>query len=258
MVTTLLNVVPVYAATTQDVTITATPGGAGILTFVATYISETQIDLDWTVTGDVDKVMVRAKYGSIPADIPDEDTAPTDGYLVYYGAGLSSSDTSMDFDANPGPLNYKAYAQKADGKWYLVSKTDWKESALMTLIFFAVFAGILSFIGSRSSFYFLKFLAGLAWWATAFYWIGNPPSTIVAGSSVHQVVLVLFIIVGLAFMLMPYWYTKTENGQEEGKGFKMPFQKTKEEEEDYRTRNMPTRKERNSDYINRLNRRLGR
>jgi hypothetical protein len=250
----LLNSVPVLAVTSVDVTITATPGGAGIVTFIATYISETQIDLDWTVTGDVDKVMVRAKYGSVPDDIPDEDTAPTDGYLVYYDTGLSSSDTSMDFDLNPGPLHYKAYAQKADGKWYTVSRTDWKESQIMTLIFFAVLAGILSFIGAKSSFWILKVLAGLSWWGLDFYWMSSPPSNIVKGSAVDQLMIALLIVVGLAFMLMPYWYTSSKNGQEEGKGFKMPFQKTQEEEEDYRARYSPSRKERNAHYIDRLNR----
>lgn len=233
------------------ITVTAIPG-TGVLTFTATYISETQIDLAWTVAPTVDKVMVRAKYGVAPADIPDMATAPTDGYLVYYDTGLSTSDTSMDFDQNPGPLYYKAYAQHADGSWVVRSPLAWKESQIMTLIFFAVVAGILSFIGAKSSFYILKILAGIAWWALDFYWISSPPSNIVKGSPVDQVIIMLLVIVGLAFMLMPLWYTPSENGKEKGMGFKFPFQKTSEEEEEYRFRNAPSRKERTAAYRERI------
>ena len=136
-----LGLMPVgaLAATSQEVTVTATPD-YGILTFAIDYISETQMDLSWTTPPDVVNVMVRAKYGSDLAEIPDEDTAPNDGYLVYEGAGASVSDTSMDFDQNTGPLYYKLWGQKADGTWYVGSKSVWEESAIVILGAFMILA----------------------------------------------------------------------------------------------------------------------
>ena len=138
-----ISVLPsvVTAATSVTVTIVATPGAnGGVQNFVATYISDTQIDLTWNKFGNAVNVMVRAKYGEFPADIPDENTAPTDGYLVYYGALEAISDTTMNFDESAGILYYKAWAQKADGKWYTGSVTDWKESEVMALIAFIILA----------------------------------------------------------------------------------------------------------------------
>jgi len=131
--------VGVLAATEANVTVTATPN-YGILTFAIDYISETQMDLSWTTPPDVTKVMVRAKYGSDLDEIPDEDTAPSDGYLVYYDTGASVSDTSMDFDQNTGPLYYKLWGQKADGTWYVGSESVWQESAIVTLGAFMILA----------------------------------------------------------------------------------------------------------------------
>ena len=78
--------------------------------------------------------MVRGKYGGYPADIPNDTTDPSDGYLVYYGSGSLVSDTSMNFDQNPGLLYYKAWAQKADGTWYIATGTGSKESRVVLFI----------------------------------------------------------------------------------------------------------------------------
>lgn len=156
--------VGVYAADSVDVDITATPiFSAGILTFTITYVSDTRLDLDWTVDGTVAKVMVRAKYGSYPADIPDENTAPSDGYLVYYGGDLSAIDTSMNFDEHAGALYYRAWAQKADGKWYVVTKSGAKESKQL------VFLGLigLAVIPMLAGFGFKK--SWLLWLAIPFW-----------------------------------------------------------------------------------------
>lgn len=123
----------VQAAESVDIAIYAKPG-VGILELIVVQISDTQVDLSWSKSGDVDKVMIRGKYGEYPADIPDGATAPSDGYLVYYGDGLAVSDTSMNFDENPGILYYKAWGQKADGTWYTESNTGSEESKQVTLI----------------------------------------------------------------------------------------------------------------------------
>lgn len=72
--------------------------------------------------------MVRAKYGGYPTDIPDQNTSPFDGYLVYYGGGNTVSDTNMDFNNTTLQVFYKAWAQKLDGTWYTDTSSGSKES----------------------------------------------------------------------------------------------------------------------------------
>jgi hypothetical protein len=151
MVVLSLYAVPVMASTSEDVTITATPMfTAGITSFTITYINDTQLDLAWTVDGTVTMVMIRAKYGRYPADIPNEDTTPSDGYLVYYGNGLAVSDTSMNFDENLGIIHYKVWAQKADGRWYVNTSTGSKESK--QLVFIGMIFLSLGILGSGLAF----------------------------------------------------------------------------------------------------------
>ena len=127
--------VVVYAATTAVVNVTNSPlFSQGILSFTVTYVSDTEMDLNWTVDATVANVMVRAKYGSYPTDIPNENTAPSGGYLVYYGTDLSVADTSMNFNENAGSIYYKAWAQKADGTWYVTTSTGSKESRVVLFI----------------------------------------------------------------------------------------------------------------------------
>jgi hypothetical protein len=129
----------ILAGTVVDVSIFATPlFGGGIFTLNITYVTDTRMDLDWTVGPDVDKVMVRAKYGSYPTDIPDQNTAPSDGYLVYYGNGLSASDTSMDFGNTVGTLYYRAWAQKVDSTWTVTPAEGNKEGLVILLAILAL------------------------------------------------------------------------------------------------------------------------
>lgn len=246
-----IPVTPAIAASV-DVTVTAAPDYTeGIVNFVVTYVSDTQLDLDWGFSGDAVNIMIRAKYGAYPDDIPDEDTEPSDGYLVYYGSGTSTSDTSMNFDESTGILYYKAWGQKASGKWYTTTSTDSEESRQMTLIALFVFAGIMTFVAVRSTYWILKFLAGLVWGGVCIYWLGNPPSSIDVGSSAHTAILIAMAAIAFSMALMPFWYTSNKNGQEFGR-FKMPWQKVEEEEEPYK----PTSRERNVSYQRRINERL--
>lgn len=245
----LLSSSVALAAGFVDIIVTATPE-YGLATFTATYITETRVDLSWTADVSVVNVMVRVKDGNDLAEIPDEDTTPNDGLLVYYGSGTSISDTSMDFDQSPAPRYYKAWGQKADGKWYTGSKSDWEESRIMTLLAFILFAGVMSFLGIRSTYWILKILAGFSWFAVMVYWLNSPPSSVTKGSSIDTVVIGLLVVIGVAFLLMPLWYSKTINGQEVGRGFTLPFGKSPEERE--RMRYRPTRQERSEAYRNRV------
>jgi len=130
------------------VTIVGVPGSAGgISNFTITYTSDTQLDLAWTLYGDAVNIMIRGKYKSYPADIPDQNTTPSDGYLVYYGSASAVSDTSMDFSQNVGPIYYKAWAQKADGTWYTAPLKGSKESrdVILATLFGVLAIGAIGF-----------------------------------------------------------------------------------------------------------------
>ena len=242
---------PVLAATSVEITVTAKPQFSnGIIDFVITYISMTQLDLSWGFDSGAVNIMIRGEYNGYPDDIPDEDTEPSDGYLVYYGNGTSVSDTSVVLDENWGILYYKAWAQKADGKWFTSPDTGSEESAIMTLVAFFLFAGMMSFLSLRGSYWILKFLAGASWWALAVYWLNSPPSVVAQGSSVDRIVIVLFFIIGLSFMLMPFWHTKTQEGREVGGRFRLPFMSQEEEEAKPPS---PSRSERNAAYRAKVN-----
>ena len=146
-----LSPVAVLADTTAIVNVTNTPYfSTGIITFDITYVSDTEMDLNWTVDDTAANVMIRAKYGSYPTDIPNENTAPSGGYLLYYGTDLSVADTSMNFNENAGSIYYKAWAQKADGTWYVTTSTGKKESKTMTLLFLLGFGLLVSYFAIRN------------------------------------------------------------------------------------------------------------
>jgi hypothetical protein len=113
---------------------------SGIYDFKITYVNEQQMDLTWQTGIDISNTMVRAKYGKYPGNIADENETPTDGYLVYYGGGHAASDTSMDFDNNPGALFYRAWAEESDGTWVVDAAGGSKESQIMITIAFAMIA----------------------------------------------------------------------------------------------------------------------
>lgn len=97
----LLLVTPVLAASV-DVGVSAqglVVGGGNCLTnFTITYVSVTRFDFSWGYGANTTSVMIRGKYGGYPADIPNDTTEPSDGYLVYSGNATFCSDTSVVLD----------------------------------------------------------------------------------------------------------------------------------------------------------------
>jgi len=250
----LLPVAPVLADTYVDISVYAKGlTSVGIVNFTITYISETQLDFGWSYGVNTTAIMIRGKYGVYPDNISASNETPSDGYLVYSGNSTSCSDTSMDFDLNSGAIYYRAWAQLADGSWVITPEEGWKESEIMTLLAFIAMALGMSFLASKSSYYVLKFLAGMSWWAFAIYWINNTPSSITDGSSTDTAVIVLLFVIGIAFVFMPFWYTKVENGQERGGRMRLPFMKTDAQEDaDKKRAYRPSRNERTSAYEDRI------
>jgi len=107
-----LGLMPSVAlASNPTVTITVSAWVVGSPSgLVITYISDTEIQLDWVKGADADNTMVRAKIGSEPA-------SRTDGYLLYYGAGETATDTGVNLDEVATPVYYRLFSQNAAGQW---------------------------------------------------------------------------------------------------------------------------------------------
>lgn len=190
------------AASYQDVTVVANPSGSGGITaFTITYINDNQLDMEWTTWGDVANVMIRADFGRYPSDIPDEDTTPSDGYLVYYGSGSSTSDTSVMLGDNLVNPYYKVWAQKADGKWHLSPASDFEENTTMYLLAFIVLA-----LGLTIGTFVLKTGRRILAFASAGAWIVLSAFSYVRSEQAWDVYYALFMfaaIMTFAMALVP-------------------------------------------------------
>ncbi len=197
MLGVLANIVS--GATSTNITITFTPlTSEGINSFLITYVSDTDILLSWTLGASVDKIMVRAKYGEYPANIPDINTAPTDGYLVYYGNGTEVHDTSMNFDENAGVLYYRAWAQQADGTWNMNTSSGSKESKEVVLIALLFAPIALAGLGAGLKNGMLCYLAIPLWLACGF-WIGTNYTWFGGAQMPFAMLLAFGASIGMAF-----------------------------------------------------------
>ncbi|MBE3085824.1 MAG: hypothetical protein IMZ64_06360, partial [Bacteroidetes bacterium] len=165
---------------------------SGINNFLITYISDTQMDLSWTFVAGVTNIMIRSKDGGYPNDIPNSTTAPSDGNLVYYGNDLSFSDTSMDFDEGTLIRYYKAWAQKADGTWYVNTSTSSKESRAMALIALLGFALVISGFAVMKREVVIGIVATGAWLVVFLYTRTNPIGGMVVGDTADNALVILY------------------------------------------------------------------
>ena len=121
----------------------------------------------------------------------------------------------------------------------------------MTAAVILALCGILTFVAVKSSYYILKFLAGVAWFGLGAWWIANPFTT--QGEPTDVIMLIVVFVVGLAMMFMPLWYESQRNGTTVGK-FRIPFLSPTEDEEESEklARSLPTRSERSAAYRERV------
>lgn len=208
----IIAAIPVFAGDTTTITVILVPETtSGISNFHIVYINDQRIDLSWNFGSGVSNIMIRAKYGSYPNDISDGSETPSDGYLVYYGNGSNTSDTLVNMD-DPGDINisdtsdtpftiyYKAWGQNIDGSWQTSTNTGWEESIeliLLAFVFTILSVGIINFGFLRNSFIPYK-LAGAFLWLIPVVWIiTNPPSVLIAGSTLQTVTLIVLICIAL-------------------------------------------------------------
>jgi len=142
---------------TVSVWVVGAPSG-----LVITYISDTEVQLDWVKGVDAENTMIRAKYGAYPEN-------RTDGYQVYYGDGTTATDTGVNFDEGVADVYYTLYSESALGVWEDTGTSGLMENPIM---FLAVLAGIaigfltLSLIFKKG---FLSFGAAGVWLVAGIY-----------------------------------------------------------------------------------------
>ncbi len=184
------------ADTSSDVTVTATgyicqaPGGLTL-----TYINDYQVGISWTKGIDAANTMVRGAVGRTP-------TSRTDGYLVYYGAGISANDTGVSFDETAAPIYYRAWSQNAGGVWENTGISGFIEGGGMTLIALFLLCGILTFVVLWSKNFLLALMGAASWLFATWYTLQSPPFGLVAGSTGHEMLLI--VLIGMALSLPAY------------------------------------------------------
>lgn len=199
----------------------ATPDLFPPTNFTLIDMGSSTVNITWTKAIDADNTVIRVSRTAYPISI-------TDGEFVYFGTGTVQFDVGVALDITT--YYYRAWSENGG-----VYSTDYAEGQIggtgMIFLGLLAFAGIMSFIGARNSFWIFKFLAGCVWAIVGMYWINSPQGGVVHGSSVDTGIIILFFFIGIAFGLSAFWTGKFSNGQETGGRFRLPFMQTDEEEE---------------------------
>ena len=187
----------VRAATTAEVTITAAgyvcdaPGG-----FTISYISDYEVGISWTKGADANNTMIRATVGREP-------TSRTDGYLVYYGQGNSTTDWSNNLDTMDAKVHYRAWSESAAGAWSSEYAEGFIEGIGMKLIAFIVLALGLMIAGFIFKKQALMMASGLAWAGLGLYMRTQSGATAWADWDIYM----LFFWLGVALALVCFFET---------------------------------------------------
>ena len=157
----------VLADTSAEVTVTAAgyvcaaPGGLTL-----TYISDYEVGISWTKGEGAENTMVRAAVGRLPE-------SRTDGYLVYYGDGTSTSDFSNNLDVLDAPVYYRAWSQNAAGTWEDVGSSDFVAGVGVTVLAISIICLGLTIAGVIFKSAALYLLSTMGWVIFAFLMYGK-------------------------------------------------------------------------------------
>jgi hypothetical protein len=163
------------------------------LTFTSTVTGTTAITLDWATGNYTENVTILRRTDAFPVSV-------TDGVVVY--TGNTTVGTYIDNATDPSERKYY-YALYPWSEWG--HPTDYLTTSAggvgLAFLGFVGFCAILSLIAFKSSFFGLKLMAGMSWFA---FWIwvqGNPPFGITEGSGEHTALLVISAGFGLMIVL---------------------------------------------------------
>lgn len=128
LILSLLVATPALAATSADVTVTASGlvvgGPSG---FTLTRITDYEIGISWTKAATANNTMIRRVTGRYPED-------RNDGIQVYYGTGTNTTDFDVDLDSATAPYYYRAWSEDSDGVWSTDYDEGWIGGSGVTLI----------------------------------------------------------------------------------------------------------------------------
>ncbi len=195
----------VRAGTTADVTVTATgfivtaPGG-----LVLTYINPYQVQIDWTKGTGADNTMVRGAVGRLP-------TSRTDGYLVYYGTGITANDTGVSFEETAAPIYYRAWSQNAGGVYEETGIWSFIEGGGMTLIALILLCLALSILTLWKPNFIFGLISGGIWIGLIAYTRLNPIVGTTHGDSFDTIFLL--VCMGISVVLPLYGFRKERDNR---------------------------------------------
>jgi hypothetical protein len=216
----ILALIPVTISAGTTVVVTNIPS-YGIMNFTYTEINEHQIQYDWDFGSNVINIMIRAQYGESPDEIPNEDTAPSDGYLIYYGNDVTATDYSVMLDGTSTiPLYVKVWAQKADGHWItnkIIVQTI-LEGLGMTLGVIIILVLVLTLFSFSRKNLLITFGAAVMWMFLWWYTRQNPINGVTIGSFGDQIIYYLCWIMFIGIFVQ-YFLRSRKESQLEQRGF---------------------------------------
>lgn len=185
----------VKADTTADVTVTATGYIVGTPGLTVTWISDTEILLDWVMGANAENVMLRAKIGS---ELDDRE----DGYLVYTGNATTFTDTAVNLDEIATYVYYRIWSQNDEGAWEEEGDTGFIGGAGMTLIAVILLCAVVSYFSLRSANILLALGASLTWLFLLVFTRDNPIGGVTTGSFSDELIVYLCWIFAILLPLI--------------------------------------------------------
>ena len=188
----------VRADTSSHVTVTAygyiagSPGG-----FIITYVSDWEVELDWTQGNDSVETMIRAAFGRQP-------TSPTDGYLVYQGANESCVDTAISL-TNSEPIYYSAWSKNSDGVYtslYASGNTEGIMSASFLFIGWIILSLGLTFLAFKVKLMLFRIAPAISWTGLGIYLLIGNITNLGIASAWTQMLGFVFIIMAIGSLLL--------------------------------------------------------
>jgi len=215
----------------------------GIMNFTITQINDHQLDFDWDYGSPAVAIMIRAKYGAYPNDIPADNITPSDGYLIYAGSGIHASDYTVNLDStSTTPLYIRAWGQRLDGTWILndVKSNNILEGLGMVLIAIIILCAVSTYFSLRSSNILLALGAAITWIILFAYTRSNPIAGMTTGSFPDQLVIYLCWIFAVVLLITAVTRGRRERRYAGTNGVRAEWGETREIKQSSRVASRPS------------------